>query len=183
MKALILENHLSQTTLLGPELFPDPPRPWSFYKHQALSLVAVPGVMIAEIMLLSPFPALLKGFAGGMVAAFAFAAGAFAGYRIPRSRDYAVARWTWILPVVLFLVAIWGESHVLGLRRALADYFYPPAGTEGAGWLITLPVGSSVTYSIGAAVGYVRARRSAQRAMEQDTPSGDSLAAGMKDPQ
>jgi hypothetical protein len=82
------------------------------------------------------------------------------GFLIPRRQDYRIARQTWVFPLTLFLICLYAEYAERGWHYILAEYFWPPDGNEGIGVLITLPVVSAVMYSVAAAFGFARARRS-----------------------
>jgi len=141
-----------------------------FLLQQTVSALALPVVLLMLATLTLPFPgvagAISTGIAGIIVLALVFVSGPAWGYCIPRDRDYAVARWTWIVPVTVFLASFAWDATITGFRRALTSYLNfigPVEGDEGLGLLITTPAVSSVLYSIGAAFGYAKLRRGPQR--------------------
>jgi len=170
-------NRLSQEVKLSPTPFtsilpPDPPQPWTFYKHLAISVATAPVAMMSLVIVLSPFSGLLSNTLVGVLATtLALATGLAGGYLVPRGREYATARWVWIPPLSLFLICFYWEATLMSLSRALAAYFWPSKGDEGVGLLISFPVASAVLYSIGAELSYIRMSRRARLAAK---PIGDT---------
>lgn len=145
-------------SLLLRELFPEPQRPSRVFLQQILAVTLMPMALMVEFILFSPFRPISRHL-DEVAIALGMLSGPLWGFYVPRARDYAIARWTWVIPVALFALAFKSELRVTALARASAIFFNPPPGDEGLGLLITLPVASSVLYSIGAHCAYVRERR------------------------
>jgi len=153
-----------------------------FFLHQIVSVSALPLGFLILVGLVHPFPAarnvLFTGLPGALVLVLVFASGPAWGYCIPRARGYAFARWTWILPTVLFLASFVWSWQIGGLQAALSEFFNPRDGDQGLGLLITIPAASAVTYSIGAAFGYARVGRKARRENAEAPRDGEPNTLG-----
>jgi hypothetical protein len=128
-----------------------------FLKHQVLSIVVTLVVFLLEGRLLSRLPR-LSPVIEDVLMLLGIATGLLWGYMIPRPRDYAIARWTWVIPEAISATCLLSDLRSFGLQHVVGEYFNPPPGSEGLGVLITLAATSPVLYSIGAAFGLSKSR-------------------------
>jgi len=130
-----------------------------FLLYQAISVSTLPIIVTAIGLsgLYTQGAVIQVSIPPAVLIAVVFASGPVWGYWIPRKRGYAIARWTWIMPVVLLLASFLWDCASIGFHNALKEFIDVGAENGEAGWvfwLFVLPVISAVLYSMGAAVGY-----------------------------
>lgn len=104
-----------------------------------------------------------SGSAGAALIIVILLSGVILGYYVPRlsSRGLELARWAWVAPSCVFLIFFAGLARASGIPFALAAYFNPgDADSEGlVSVLVTFPVASAFSYSMGAVIGFAACAR------------------------
>jgi hypothetical protein len=100
------------------------------------------------------FRSLTRGASGYIVEALPFVCALAIGYLLPGHGDgeRQVARWTWVVPLIVFILLFaWEWADFGGVVASKAFFEAEPSSGEGiAAVLFTFPTVSSIAYSIGA---------------------------------
>src|ERR1700722_15081362 len=143
---------------------------FQFVTQQLVSVFVLPmllALMIVPLGIPTIRETASSGIANDSLFILWLVGGALAGYGLPRVQSLGrqVARWTWILPSVLFVGVFAWEWADFGRPATLAAFFNPSeaAGGQGgeglAALLATTPTVSAIVYSVGAAIGHARHTR------------------------
>ncbi len=122
----------------------------SFLLQQVLATFVCP--IVASVIALPMFAA---GWIGYF---FMLGVPAFIGFKVERSRTWAIraGKWVWVLPLLSVALNVHDYASHESLGMALRYTFWPgsESGEKGIGWvLLTLPACASVGYVIGLALG------------------------------
>lgn len=128
---------------------------------------AAPLVPLIAVLIFSPVFGILPGraqFIGDLLFGLSIAFLLGRTVRAHRPETAEAGRWVWVIPSFVFLAGLISDSVHFKFRYALKELFYP--STEGeaalAFVLITIPVFSSIGYSIGCFKTEPRDRQTAQ---------------------
>jgi hypothetical protein len=131
---------------------------------------AAPLLPMLSLLIVSPVLNIFAGSRAELIAPLLFAVCfAFAFGRVVRSHLPGAAeagRWVWVIPSTVLLAALIGDAVLFSLRQSLSELFFPPREGEGSlgFFLMTIPVFSSIAYSIACA----NLSRRAQRIIRPD---------------
>lgn len=124
-----------------------------FMLQQLIAVSAVPAVAFVVALLLMTVTSLFKSEVnGGYVLVFILCGtGVGFGCFVPRFAKDGIrfAQWSWIAPTAVTAIIFASDSSRLGFAGSLNEYL--GQDSEGLGLFLSMPMISSITYSVGAA--------------------------------